>query len=77
MQLHTPFQVGLQILPIDGNPHKTSAIVCHPNGAAGLALSHDGRYVFTSGGQDRSVVQWAVHLRYVMGQEAWPHEEGV
>ncbi|XP_016074503.1 PREDICTED: WD repeat-containing protein 66 [Miniopterus natalensis] len=55
-------KVGLQILPIDGNPHKTSAIVCHPNGTTGMTLSHDGRYVFTAGGQDLSVVQWEVNL---------------
>uniref|UniRef100_G1PN04 Cilia- and flagella-associated protein 251 n=1 Tax=Myotis lucifugus TaxID=59463 RepID=G1PN04_MYOLU len=55
-------KVGLQILPIDGNPHKTCAIVCHPNGVAGMALSHDGHYVFTAGGQDLSVVQWEVNL---------------
>ncbi|XP_006894773.1 PREDICTED: WD repeat-containing protein 66 [Elephantulus edwardii] len=55
-------KVGLQILPVDGNPHKTCAIICHPNGVSSLTLSFDGCYAFTAGGKDRSVSQWEINL---------------
>ncbi|XP_037365763.1 cilia- and flagella-associated protein 251, partial [Talpa occidentalis] len=55
-------KVGLQILPVDGNPHKTTAIICHPSGVSGMALSYDGSCAFTAGGQDHSVVQWVINL---------------
>lgn len=57
------FQVGLQILPVDGNPHKSSAFICHPDGVSDLASSYDGRYVFTAGGKDRTVMKWEVNLK--------------
>ncbi|KAM8960745.1 cilia- and flagella-associated protein 251 [Pelodytes ibericus] len=59
----TDDKVGLQILPIDGNPHKSFAVICHPDGVANMACSHDGRYLFTSGGDDCTVMMWETNLQ--------------
>ncbi|NWR30106.1 CF251 protein, partial [Tachuris rubrigastra] len=58
----TKDKVGLQILPVDGNPHKSSAFICHPDGASDLASSYDGRHIFTAGGSDCTVMKWKVNL---------------
>ncbi|NWI73295.1 CF251 protein, partial [Dryoscopus gambensis] len=58
----TKDKVGLQILPVDGNPHKSSAFICHPDGASDFATSHDGRYIFTAGGKERTFMKWKVNL---------------
>ncbi|NXR09995.1 CF251 protein, partial [Semnornis frantzii] len=58
----TKDKVGLQILPVDGNPHKSSAFICHPDGVSDLASSFDGRYVFTAGGNDCTVMKWEVNV---------------
>ncbi|XP_065594798.1 cilia- and flagella-associated protein 251 [Cyrtonyx montezumae] len=58
----TKDKVGLQILPIDGNPHKSSAFICHPDGASDLAVSYDGCYIFTAGGNDCTVLKWEVNV---------------
>ncbi|KAM6247169.1 cilia- and flagella-associated protein 251 [Porphyrio hochstetteri] len=58
----TKDKVGLQILPVDGNPHKSSAFVCHPDGVSDLASSYDGHYIFTAGRNDCTVMKWEVNL---------------
>ncbi|XP_063313061.1 cilia- and flagella-associated protein 251 [Pelobates fuscus] len=59
----TDDKVGLQILPIDGNPHKSMAVICHPGGVSNLACSFDGQYVFTCGGDDCTVMMWKTNLQ--------------
>ncbi|XP_063820543.1 cilia- and flagella-associated protein 251 isoform X2 [Pseudophryne corroboree] len=59
----TDDKVGLQILPVDGNPHKSIALICHPDGVANVACSSDGQYVFTAGGKDCTVIMWKTNLQ--------------
>ncbi|KAH0625607.1 hypothetical protein JD844_015192 [Phrynosoma platyrhinos] len=62
-------EVGLQVLPVDGNPHKSTAFICHPVGVSNLACSYDGCHLFTAGGNDFTVMKWDVNLR-PLGQGA-------
>ncbi|EER08870.1 conserved hypothetical protein [Perkinsus marinus ATCC 50983] len=53
--------LGIIQLPLDGNPHKYMGIIAHPGKVAAMAVSYEGKYVFTVGGADLTLNQWAVN----------------
>ncbi|XP_071945536.1 cilia- and flagella-associated protein 251-like [Antedon mediterranea] len=63
MTFITKDKIGLSIMPLDGNPHNTMALISHPGGVVNLASSNDGRHVFTAGGTDAVVHMWNVNVQ--------------
>lgn len=53
--------IGLIKLPLDGNPQKTMGLIAHPDDVQDICSSHDGKYVFTCGGDDLAVNMWSVN----------------
>lgn len=60
----TADKVGLLLLPVDGNPNNSMAVIAHPStcGVTNMAVSHDGRYVFTAGGASKTIHAWEVRV---------------
>ena len=47
---------------MDGNPNKTMGLIAHPDEVSDIAVSNDGKYVFTCGGNDLAVNMWSVNV---------------
>lgn len=52
--------IGICKLPLDGNPYKSMGVIAHPGPIHNLSVSSDGRFAFSTGGKDSSVLMWTV-----------------
>eukprot|EP01036_Dinobryon_divergens_P027639 gene27639-36445_t len=50
--------IGMGTFPLTGDPSKVMGIVAHPGVISSLAISADGKFLFSAGGPDLSVNMW-------------------
>ncbi|XP_069672269.1 cilia- and flagella-associated protein 251-like isoform X2 [Periplaneta americana] len=54
--------IGIQVLPVDGNPFKSVGVVGHPDKIIHMCASPDGTHLFTLGADDYCLHMW--HINY-------------
>eukprot|EP01027_Heterolobosea_sp_BB2_P013009 GEZU01018804.1.p1 GENE.GEZU01018804.1~~GEZU01018804.1.p1 ORF type:complete len:350 (-),score=95.48 GEZU01018804.1:14-1063(-) len=57
--------IGLVKLPLDGNPSKSMGLIAHSGVISDMAISHDGKFLFTCGENDFTVNQWTINGRFL------------
>ncbi|XP_071860274.1 cilia- and flagella-associated protein 251 isoform X2 [Bombus fervidus] len=65
MVFATNKEIGLQILPFDGNPYKILGMIGHPRKVSNICLSNDGNILFTFGYNDPCTLMWKIKCRSV------------
>ncbi|KYN30405.1 WD repeat-containing protein 66 [Trachymyrmex septentrionalis] len=61
----TDREIGLQLMPLDGNPYKIVGITGHPQKIIGISVSHNKEILFTAGYNDPCVLMWKIQLKSV------------
>lgn len=54
----TDKHIGIQSLPLTGNPYTYIGMFGHPTKLLDVKVTFDGKYVFTVGENDRSILMW-------------------
>ena len=55
--------VGVIKLPLDGNPTKTMGLIAHPGKVVDICATSDGKYMFTTGGDDLALNMWRIDIQ--------------
>ncbi|KAG5307000.1 CF251 protein, partial [Acromyrmex insinuator] len=61
----TDREIGLQLMPFDGNPYKIVGITGHPQKIIGISVSYNKKILFTAGYNDPCVLMWKIKLKSV------------
>lgn len=61
----TDKHIGIRLLPPTGNPFEGMGMVGHPEKLASIAVSHDQKYLFTTGVNDCTVLMWKINPKAV------------
>ncbi|XP_067205139.1 cilia- and flagella-associated protein 251-like isoform X1 [Linepithema humile] len=65
MVFATDREIGLQLLPLDGNPYRIVSVTGHPQKITGISVSNNREMMFTAGYNDPCVLMWKIRLRSV------------
>ncbi|KAL1491912.1 hypothetical protein ABEB36_012433 [Hypothenemus hampei] len=69
--------IGVYLLPLDGNPYKYTGYLAHPKQIVDFALSYDSRYAFTYGKDETCILQWEIQsvdlLSFIGGTQLEPY----
>ncbi|XP_023247098.1 cilia- and flagella-associated protein 251-like [Copidosoma floridanum] len=74
-------EIGLQLLPVDGNPHRVVSVFAHPGKISWMCVSHCNKYLLTVGCGDLCILKWkinfnSVHVMHELGgTELTPYYE--
>ncbi|XP_063225998.1 cilia- and flagella-associated protein 251-like isoform X2 [Bacillus rossius redtenbacheri] len=65
MMFATDTHIGIQMLPVDGNPYKALAMVAHPCKISSILCAPDNKSVFSLGCCDFSLLMWTINISSV------------
>ncbi|XP_015606747.1 cilia- and flagella-associated protein 251 isoform X2 [Cephus cinctus] len=65
MVFATEKEIGIQLLPTDGNPFMNIGMIGHPKKIIHMSISHCNKFLFTLGANDRCVLMWKINLKSV------------
>ncbi|XP_032685262.1 cilia- and flagella-associated protein 251-like isoform X3 [Odontomachus brunneus] len=65
MVFATNREIGLQLLPFDGNPYKIHGMTGHPQKIMDISISNNKEIMFTIGYNDPCVLMWEIRLSSV------------
>ncbi|EFN85967.1 WD repeat-containing protein 66 [Harpegnathos saltator] len=65
MVFATDKEIGLQLLPLDGNPYKIHSMTGHSQKIVDISVSSNKEIMFTIGHNDSCVLMWEINLKSI------------